>query len=87
MDPILIFIGLILVGIGMYASNIVLLRYYIDLHDPKILEDDTILPSGEYLWEQTAGMGIVPIWVSLLGVLCYPVALVGVIGVIWYVLT
>ncbi len=86
MNGLLISISLILIGIGMYISNISLITYYLNQYDPRILMDDTILPNGEYRWEQTAGMGIIPRWVSIPGLLCYPIALLGVVGVLWYLL-
>ncbi len=47
------------VGLTMYFANIALIRFYISHREPSTLIDDT--------WEQTAGKGIVPNWVSVLG--------------------
>lgn len=43
----------------MYFANIALIRLFISHRAPSTLIDDT--------WEQTAGKGIVPSWVSVLG--------------------
>jgi putative transposase len=47
------------VGLAMYFANIALIRLFISHRAPSTLIDDT--------WEQTAGKGIVPNWVSVLG--------------------
>lgn len=47
------------VGLAMYFANIVLIRLFISHRAPSTLIDDT--------WEQTAGKGIVPNWISVLG--------------------
>lgn len=36
----------------------------------------------KYLWEKTAGTGAVPKWVSIIGLLVYPILLIGVILII-----
>jgi hypothetical protein len=46
-------------GIVLYFLNIFLVRAYIGQRAPDTLENDT--------WESTAGTGIVPRWVSVLG--------------------
>jgi len=35
--------------------------------------------NGEYLWEQTAGRGIVPKWVSLIGLIALPLIGIGLL--------
>ena len=47
------------IGLAMYFANIALIRLFISHRAPSTLIDDT--------WEQTAGKGIVPKWVSALG--------------------
>ena len=47
------------VGLAVYLANIALIRFFILSRAPSTLTDDT--------WEQTAGKGIVPKWVSVLG--------------------
>jgi hypothetical protein len=75
-----------LAGITLYVLNVALIRHYLKRFSPELLELDAMLPppatGQEHLWEKTGGMGIVPKWVSLLGLLAIPV--LGV-GVIWFV--
>lgn len=49
------------IGLVMYFANIVLIRLFILRRAPSTLIDDT--------WEQTAGIGVVPKWVSILGLI------------------
>ncbi|GAG04049.1 unnamed protein product, partial [marine sediment metagenome] len=55
---------LIIIGLVFYISNILLIRHYIDKEVPGLLDIDLNLPppnsKQEYLWEKTAGAGIVP---------------------------
>lgn len=46
-------------GVVMYFVNIALIHYYISRRAPETLADDS--------WELTAGTGIVPRWVSVIG--------------------
>jgi len=66
-------VGLILLAGLFYISNILLIRYFINKKASRLLEMDLILPpppkGKEYLWEKTAGTGIVPKWVSVIGLL------------------
>jgi hypothetical protein len=48
------------VGIFLYFINIFLIRHFIKRHALSSLEDGS--------WEATAGTGIVPKWVSALGI-------------------
>ena len=71
------FVGgaLVLLGVAGYVANVQLILYYIRKSAPGLIEIDTALPrpppGGEYLWERTAGTGIVPRWVSFLGLVAY----------------
>jgi hypothetical protein len=47
------------IGLAIYLANIALIRLFILRRAPSTLTDDT--------WERTAGKGIVPRWVSVLG--------------------
>lgn len=49
------------IGVALYFVNITLIRLYISRRAPSTLVDDT--------WEQTSGKGIVPKWVSVLGLI------------------
>jgi hypothetical protein len=77
---------LITTGLVCYIVNIFFLRYYLDKNAPGLLKTDAILPppkkNEEYLWEKTAGTGMVPRWVSLIGVLSIPLLVIGVIVVL-----
>lgn len=66
-------VGLILLAGLFYVSNIFLIRYFINKKAHGLMEIDLILPpppkGKECLWEKTAGTGIVPKWVSVIGLL------------------
>jgi hypothetical protein len=68
-----IFLGTL--GVLLYLSNIYLIRHFINKRAPGVLELDAIydkpMKDGEYLWEKTAGTGIVPKWVSWIGIGSY----------------
>ena len=58
-------------AVTLYVLNIVLIRHYIERRVPGLVEIDAALPPPEkgqnYFWEMTAGTGIVPKWVSWVG--------------------
>lgn len=62
---------LFLLGVILYIINVRLIVYFIDSKVPGLLNIDLMLPppekGEEYLWEKTAGTGIVPKWVSWIG--------------------
>ena len=62
-------------GILLYLINVFLIKHFLDKNAPGVLELDATygkpMNDGEYLWEKTAGTGIVPKWVSLLGIWSY----------------
>ena len=64
-------IALILLAGILYGINIWLIGFYIQKGLPGLLAVDAALPAHnrgeEYLWEKTAGTGIVPKWVSWIG--------------------
>jgi len=59
----------------LYLINVFLAIHYIDKKVPGVLELDAYydrpMKDGEYLWEKTAGTGIVPKWVSWIGIGSY----------------
>ena len=61
-------------------------EYYLDKNAPGILDVDSALPKPnvgeEYLWGKTAGIGIVPKWVSFIGLLAIPLLIIGIIVLI-----
>ncbi len=80
-------IFLFFLGIILYVINVRLITHFIDSKMPGLLDIDYMLPpppkGEEYLWEKTAGTGIVPKWVSWIG-LCALACGVGII--VWYVI-
>ena len=81
---------LILAAITCYAASTYLTFRYVRKEIPGLLELDAQLPSPkgdeEYLWEKTAGTGIVPRWVSLVGLLAIPLFVAGILSVVWSLL-
>jgi len=77
---------LIATGLVCYIVNVFFLRYYLDKKAHGLLKTDAILPpprkNEEYLWEKTAGTGMVPKRVSLIGLLSIPLLVIGVIVVL-----
>jgi len=59
------------VGILLYFANIFLIRSYIAKRAPKTLDNES--------WELTAGTGIVPRWVSVIGLFGMGFILAGLI--------
>ncbi len=76
-------IGLIVTAVILYVGNALLIKWFIDRRAPGLLDADLALPTprdGEpYLWERTAGTGIVPRWVSILGLASILLGLAGLI--------
>lgn len=76
-------IVLIVVALILYVGNVLLIKWFIERRAPGLLDIDLALPKprdGEpYLWERTAGTGIVPRWVSVLGLASIPLGLAGLI--------
>lgn len=74
---------LIILGVACYFLSIFLIRYYIERSSPGLLDQDLAMPKPqrgqEYLWEKTAGTGVVPKWVSVIGLLAYPLFFFGLI--------
>ena len=66
---------LVSLGILLYLTNIYLIRHFINKKASGVLELDAAyekpMKDGEYLWEKTAGTGIVPKWVSWIGISSY----------------
>lgn len=80
--------GLTLLGVAalLYLANTVLIGRYIKRAVPKLLEIDSSLPKPvrdeKYLWEYTAGTGVVPKWVSAIGLLAIACLAIGGIVVL-----
>ncbi len=56
-------IGLLILGGILYFLNINLIRFFIKARNPEFANDED--------WESTAGLGIVPKWVSVIGLLSF----------------
>jgi hypothetical protein len=78
--------GLLGLAVICYVGNALLIQWFLDRRAPGLLERDAAGPkprTGEqYLWEHTAGTGLVPKWVSIIGLLAYPLALGGIVLVL-----
>lgn len=77
-------VGLVLLslGVGAYVSSALLTASYLSRRAPGQLEASRDLPpgpGGKRLWELSAGTGLVPRWVSMLGILAWPLTLVGLV--------
>lgn len=82
--------GVMLIGLGILAhvASALLTGWFIERKMPGLLEMSAKLPpdaDGELLWEKTAGKGIVPRWVSLVGLPAIPLFLLGVVLLLWSV--
>ena len=61
-------LGLIGFAVLLYLLNIGLLQYFIKKLTPDFASSEEVT-SGVQRWEMTAGLGIVPKWVSVIGLL------------------
>lgn len=61
-------IGLLVLAIVLYLVNITLIQLFIKKRAPDFASSDEVTP-GVQAWELTAGLGIVPKWVSWIGLL------------------
>ena len=63
-------VSLVLIGLAilLYFLNIVLIKYFIKKRTPDFASSEDVLPDVQK-WELTAGLGIVPKWVSMIGLL------------------
>jgi len=78
-------IALIVFGGIMYVANVFLIKYYIEKRAPEFATSEEIA-SGLQQWEATAGMQIVPKWVSLIGILSVSTFMSALLPVIIYAL-
>ena len=63
-------VSLMMLGLAvlLYVTNVFLIKYFIRKRTPELATDEEVLP-GVQAWEITAGLGVVPKWVSFLGLL------------------
>lgn len=59
-------LGLVALGIVLYVANALLMHHFIKKRAPDFASDEED-GTGVLAWELTAGRGVVPKWVSLLG--------------------
>lgn len=60
------FVVLPALGVFCYIANCFLIRYYIQQRAPEFASHEPVVGDLQK-WELTAGLGIVPKWVSLIG--------------------
>jgi hypothetical protein len=65
-------VSLCLIGVGivLYLINIILINYFIKKRMPDLSMTEEF-SNGVKTWELTAGLGIVPKWVSVVGFLAF----------------
>lgn len=61
-------IGLLVLAVVLYLVNITLIQLFIKKRAPGFASSDEVMP-GVQAWELTTGLGIVPKWVSWIGLL------------------
>ncbi|MDM8008819.1 MAG: hypothetical protein QUV05_21990 [Phycisphaerae bacterium] len=61
------YIALVLLAAALYCASCFLLSYFIAKNAPEFASKEEVLP-GVQLWELSAGLRIVPKWVSLIGI-------------------
>ena len=61
-------LGLIGLAILLYFLNVMLIQYFIKKRTSDFSSSEEVLP-GVQKWELTAGLGVVPKWVSIIGLL------------------
>jgi hypothetical protein len=61
-------LNLIGLAVFLYFLNTLLIRYFITKRTPDFASQEEVLPDVQK-WELTAGLGIVPKWVSVIGLL------------------
>ncbi|MEN6373185.1 MAG: hypothetical protein ABFD75_00215 [Smithella sp.] len=64
-------------GMSLYLGNVLLIRSYVIKRAPELANNE--------MWEMTAGTGIVPKWISFLGLLAIPAFIAaGIWFLKWY---
>ena len=71
-------LGLIGLAMLLYFLNVMLTQYFIKKRTPDFASSEEVLP-GVQKWELTAGLGIVPKWVSVIGLLAISALVTAVI--------
>jgi hypothetical protein len=71
-------LGLIGTAIFLYVLNIMLIKYFVKKRTPDFASTEDVF-SGVQKWELTAGIGIVPKWVSVIRLLSISALITGVL--------
>lgn len=71
-------LGLVGTAIFFYLLNIMLIQYFIKKKTPDFASTEEAFPDVQK-WELTAGLGIVPKWVSVIGLLSISALIVVVV--------
>ena len=79
-------LGLIVFALLLYFLNIGLIQYFIKRKTPDFASSEEVTP-GVQKWEITAGRGIVPKWVSVIGLLSISAFITAVLPWIFGLLT
>jgi hypothetical protein len=71
-------LGLIGLAVSLYMLSAWLTQYFIKKRTPEFLSHEEVIPRVQK-WEMTAGLGIVPKWVSVIGILSFSALITAVL--------
>jgi negative regulator of sigma E activity len=71
-------VGLLVIAAVLYVTNVLLVKYYIERRAPWAASHEGVFP-GIQMWELTAGLGVVPKWISLIGTLAITAVITAVV--------
>jgi hypothetical protein len=71
-------LGLIGLAMFLYLLNAILIQCFIRRRTPDFASSEEVLP-GTQKWELTAGLGIVPRWVSMIGLLAISASVTAIV--------
>jgi len=80
--PLLVFALLLACGIALYIANALLINFFISKNSPEFANREIAFGDTES-WELTAGTGIVPRWVSYLGLWAIASLVASFVFVLW----
>lgn len=84
--PWLVLILCVALGIAFYIANSILINYFIAKHSPEMASHEKVFGDTE-MWELTAGLGIVPKWVSYIGLWSMSAFVTSFIFLVWSIIT
>lgn len=76
--------AVLVLGVAFYVINVLLIKHYIAKRAPEMDSTEEVV-MGIQTWELTAGLGIVPKWVSHIGLVSYSCFTAAVVLVVWAV--